>query len=106
MLEYMIKKGLTPTASTFSALIHSAVKQGEKDMVTSLVDRAKQLGLGELTPKGLATLVQANFLSDSEFDPAEKPRTPQQVELVLTLIETVMQYPSDLTRRFDHGKDH
>ncbi|KIJ26668.1 hypothetical protein M422DRAFT_38125 [Sphaerobolus stellatus SS14] len=106
MVEYMIGRGVKPSASTFSALIHAALKGGEEYLVPRLVSRARELGFGVLTPKGIATLVQARFLSDAETGHIETTRTPQQVELVRTLIQSVMDYPSDLNRRFDHGKDH
>jgi len=103
-LEYMITRGLTPTASTFSMLIHRAVKSGERHYIPALVARASELGLGELTPKGLATLAQ------HELSPVASSRDEEshkkKVELVFEMVKTVMDYPSTLPRRFDQGKDH
>ncbi|KAF8527510.1 hypothetical protein BU17DRAFT_61644 [Hysterangium stoloniferum] len=103
MLEYAISMGLTPTASSFSALIHAAYVKNMPSLATQLALRARELGHGELTPKALVTITQQKL---NGVTAADVQTQTQKIEDVMEMVQTVVNSDSRFRQHRDHGKNH
>lgn len=106
MLERMIKRGVQPSASAFSATLHAALQTEDIRLVNILIIRARQLGHGALTPRAIAALVQAITAFKYTEDEAERAWQKSNLQVVVEIMEKIMKTPSTGRRNKDHGKDH
>ncbi|KAF8526108.1 hypothetical protein JB92DRAFT_2700990 [Gautieria morchelliformis] len=106
MLEHMVKRGVGPSASAFSAVLHAALKAGDFRLVDVLINRATKLGYGALTPRAIAALVQSITAFKYTEDKVERVRQKSNLLAVIGTIETIMKTPSTQRHNKDHGKDH
>lgn len=106
VLEYMITMGIMPSASGFSALIHEAFKQGYEDIAGKLIARAREIGYPQLTPKGLAVIVQSELPHAKSMDETMQGREQNRLETLRELLETVIRYFTSEGPNRDHCKQH
>ena len=106
MLEQMVTRGVGPSASGYSALLHAALKTQDFRLVDILISRARNLGHGALTPKAIAALVQATIKFKCTKNEKERSRQKSNLKVVTEAIEMMVMKGSSTYRRNDHGKDH
>ncbi|KIP09714.1 hypothetical protein PHLGIDRAFT_308770 [Phlebiopsis gigantea 11061_1 CR5-6] len=84
MLSRMIELGLQPDAASFGTVIHQAALHGDMPLVTSLVVRARQVGVTKLDYKTINTLIRAAISTPHDVDQGQLENVR---ELVDSLIE-------------------
>ena len=58
MVNRMADEGLRPDGVTFGTVLHEAIVQGDADLVTEMLDRARDIGVS-LSPKTMVSLILA-----------------------------------------------
>lgn len=59
IIERMVRMGIQPDAVTFGSVIHHAIIHGDMPLTTSLIRRARDFGITELSYKTVGTLLRA-----------------------------------------------
>ena len=106
MLEHMVRCGVGPSPSAYSAVLHAALKTEDFTLVNVLITRARKLGYGALTPKAIAALVQSITTFKYTEDKAERNRQKSNVQAVMETVEAIMESPPRQNQNRDHEKDH
>jgi hypothetical protein len=68
MVDRMVDQGLRPDAVTFGTVLHQAIVHGDLELVTEVLDRARELGLDELSSKTTAALIRTSVTIGDETD--------------------------------------
>lgn len=59
MMNRMVDKGLRPDGVTFGTVLHEAIVHGDAELVTEILDRAREAGVS-LSSKTMVSLIQAS----------------------------------------------
>ena len=87
IIERMIRMGIAPDAVTFGSVIHHAIIHGDMPLTTSLIRRAHDLGITELSYKTVGTLLRAVATVPTE-DGRFSPRA--QLRNVTELVDSLL----------------
>ncbi|KAF9221577.1 hypothetical protein BS17DRAFT_757539 [Gyrodon lividus] len=68
MVDRMVRQGLRPDAVTFGTVLHQAIAHGDLELITGVLDRARELGLEELSSKTIAALIRTSVTIGDEID--------------------------------------
>ncbi|KIJ62627.1 hypothetical protein HYDPIDRAFT_114283 [Hydnomerulius pinastri MD-312] len=68
MVDRMLHQGLRLDAVTFGTVLHQAIVHGDLELVTDVLERARELGLEELSSKTMATLIRTSVAIGEETD--------------------------------------
>lgn len=87
MLVRMVRMGLQPDTVSFGTVIHQAVLHGDMRLVTSLIARARQVGVTQLDYKTIGTLIRSAV--SMPYDEAFPHRS--QLENVRDLVDSLLE---------------
>ena len=87
MLSRMIELGLQPDAASFGTVIHQAALHGDMPLVTSLIARARQVGITKLDYKTIGTLIRAAISTPCDGASPHRGQLENVRELVDQLVE-------------------
>lgn len=87
MLSRMVELGLQPDAVSFGTVIHQAALHGDMPLITSLIVRARQVGIAKLDYKTMSTLIRAAI--STPYD-AKSPNR-DQLENVRALVDSLIE---------------
>ena len=87
IIERMVRMGIEPDAVTFGSVIHHAIIHGDMPLTTSLIRRARDLGVSGLSYKTVGTLIRAAAtVPDEDGRLSPRAQLRNTTELVDTLL--------------------
>lgn len=67
VVNRMIDLGLRPDQVTFGTVLHEAIEQGDEELVTEMLNRAREVGVS-LSPKTMVSVIQASVAVGEGMD--------------------------------------
>lgn len=85
MVERMVSKGIHPDSVTFGTIIHFATIHRDTALVSTLVNRARQLDDGQLSLKSVQSLIRASL----EMENTSQSQLRMNLQRALAIVKTM-----------------